>query len=252
MKLSIALVATVIYLGMLLADVDAARSRGGKNRRRRSDVQGPPEGACNGGCDRGQCKWDSAEADCRGNAGKANPKCWFCAVANEPVAPEDACSNCASQWADGCAYDDDVCSKLEANSNPDCWVCTGPPADACANDCVVGEDECIFDGACGDDDDALCYFCRDPDTNQPKAPADACGDCGGPDSDECQAIEGEDECTRSERYHDAGCWECVVPGSGQGAGSTVGGSTTTTTTTPRRNNRGGRGRGRGRGGRRRK
>jgi hypothetical protein len=237
---------------MLLLDVEAARrGRGSRGkRRRRSDVQNPPEFACRQGCD-GQCKWDTTAPGCRGTAGKDNPECWYCAInGNEPYPYEDACTECTSPWANGCVYDDDTCTKLEANFNIDCWLCTGPPADACASNCIVGVDQCIFDGACGDDDDALCYFCRDPETNQPKAPSDACSECGGPSSEECQAIEGDDECTRSERYHLESCWECVVPGSGQGVGSTVGGSTTTTTPRPPRGNRG-RGRGsRGRGRRR--
>jgi hypothetical protein len=53
------------------------------------------------------------------------------------------------------------------------------------------------------------------------------------------------DCTRSERYFDESCWECVILGSGEGAQST--------TQPPRNNRRRGRGgRGRGRGGRRRR
>lgn len=230
MKLSISVTLFVVALILVVNDATAKkqgrRRRGGSfdigrrrrgsgsgGRRRRGNGLRPPASACQG-C-REECLPQLGVGGCDASTALTDGSCWFCGTSkDDPIAPTEACD--CGPFSTGCDVINS-CLFSEANINTECWQCQEPPTGSCSDSCDAGDgDQCLFDKDCGDSNASACYFCS-ANGGSPNAPFDACGQCGGPTSEDCHRIEqnGEELCGRAESYLSAACWECDEdPGSG--------------------------------------
>eukprot|EP00049_Salpingoeca_infusionum_P018537 m.357695 g.357695 ORF g.357695 m.357695 type:complete len:233 (-) comp17903_c0_seq1:358-1056(-) len=203
MRVAIAIALALCAAALVIAPADAARLSSKKKKPQ------APEEACPGCA--GVCLFQTVKGACKISKNAEDVSCWYCAASKKAkkdvVKPEGACD--CSPFARGCRLDKKSCGFYsEANANPDCWVCEGPPAGACAHDCDAdnNDDKCNYFGGCGDKDDSQCYYCKSEEDDRVKAPEGACAECGGADSMDCIV---DESCKPLQLYFDPACYECV-------------------------------------------